>query len=60
MLKDEKELGDYMSEKSCDRCGAHRLKLESLSVHVASRNIGDILDMPIDKTLEFFKDETKF
>ncbi len=60
MLKDEKELGDYMSEKSCDRCNAHRLKQESLAVHVASRNIGDILDMPIDKTLEFFKDDKNF
>jgi len=60
MLKDEKDLGDYMSEKSCDRCSAHRLKQESLAVRVASRNIGDILDMPIDKTLEFFKDEKNF
>jgi len=60
MLKDEKDLGDYMSEKICDRCGGHRLKQESLSVRVASKNIGEILDMPIDKTLEFFKDEKNF
>lgn len=60
MLKDEKELGEYMSEKSCDRCGAHRLKLESLSVYVAKHNIGDILDMPIDKTVEFFQNRKNF
>mgnify|MGYP001773856006 FL=1 len=60
MLKDEKELGEYMSEKTCDKCTAHRLKQESLAVRVASRNIGDILDMPIDKSLEFFQDEKNF
>ncbi len=60
MIKDEKNLSDYMSEKSCDRCSAHRLKQESLSVHVASKNIGSLLDMPIDKTLEFFQNEKNF
>ena len=60
MLKDEKELGSYMVEKSCDKCQAHRLTQESLAVFVARKNIGDILDMPIDKTVEFFKDEKNF
>ena len=60
MLKDEKDLGDYMSEKVCDRCNGHRLKQESLAVRVAKKNIGEILDLPIDKTLEFFKDEKNF
>jgi len=60
MLKDEKDLGEYMAEKSCDRCDSHRLKQESLNVQVAQRNIGEILDMPIDKTLEFFLNEDNF
>ncbi|WP_458701084.1 excinuclease ABC subunit UvrA [Sulfurospirillum sp. 1307] len=60
MLKDEKDLGDYMSEKVCDKCGGHRLKEESLAVRVAKKNIGEILDLPIDKTLEFFQDEKNF
>ncbi|MDA3908643.1 MAG: excinuclease ABC subunit UvrA, partial [Sulfurimonas sp.] len=60
MLKDEKDLGEYMTEKSCDRCGGHRLKQESLGVQVSNRNIGHILDLPIDKTLEFFNDEKNF
>lgn len=60
MLKDEKDLGEYMSEKVCDKCKGHRLKQESLGVEVASKNIGAILDMPIDKSLEFFKDENNF
>lgn len=60
MLKDEKEIGEYMSEKVCDSCGGHRLKPESLSVKVASKNIGEILDMPIDEALKFFQDEKNF
>jgi excinuclease ABC subunit A len=60
MLKDEKELGDYMSEKSCDTCGGYRLKKESLAVKVSAKNIADILELPIDKCLEFFKDEENF
>ena len=60
MLKDEKELGDYMSEKKCDTCGGHRLKKESLAVHVAEKKISDILELPIDQCSAFFKDEKNF
>ncbi|NCD11468.1 MAG: excinuclease ABC subunit UvrA [Epsilonproteobacteria bacterium] len=60
MLKDEKELGEYMSEKVCDTCGGYRLKKESLAVRVAGKNIADILEMPIDKCLEFFKNDENF
>ncbi len=60
MLRDEKDLGDYMSEKVCDNCGGHRLKPQNLAVKVAGKNIGDILELPIDKCYEFFKDEKNF
>lgn len=60
MLKDEKELGEYMSEKVCDTCGGYRLKKESLSVKLADKNIANILELPIDKCLDFFKDENSF
>jgi excinuclease ABC subunit A len=60
MLKDEKDISEYMSEKVCDKCGGHRLKAESLSVQVASKNIGEILDLPIDQSLQFFQDEKNF
>jgi len=53
MLKDEKELADYMSEKVCDVCGGHRLKRESLAVKVADTQIAQLLEMPIAKTYEF-------
>ncbi|WP_041956776.1 excinuclease ABC subunit UvrA [Sulfurospirillum arsenophilum] len=60
MLKDEKELGDYMSEKTCDTCGGYRLKQESLTVRLAKKNIADILELPIDQCLAFFQDEKNF
>ncbi|DAB36627.1 MAG TPA: excinuclease ABC subunit A, partial [Sulfurospirillum cavolei] len=60
MLKDEKELGEYMSEKVCDTCGGHRLRKESLAVRVAGKRISDILELPIDQCLEFFKNNENF
>ena len=60
MLKDEKDINNFMSEKVCDNCGGHRLKPEHLAVKVSDRGIGDILELPIDKSYEFFKDEKNF
>ncbi|QOP43713.1 excinuclease ABC subunit UvrA [Sulfurimonas sediminis] len=60
MLKDEKELSDYMSEKVCDVCGGHRLKRESLAVKVADTKIAQLLEMPIAKTYEFFANDENF
>ncbi len=60
MIKDEKELADYMSEKVCDVCDSHRLKRESLAVKVAQKGIADILDMPIAKSYDFFANEDNF
>ncbi len=60
MLKGEKDINDYMSEKICSNCQGYRLKKESLAVKVAGCNIADILDMPIEKSYEFFSDEKNF
>lgn len=60
ILKDEKDLNEFMSEKICDRCGGHRLKRSSLSVKVANKAIGEILDMPIEKSVKFFQDDKNF
>jgi len=60
MIKDEKELADYMSEKVCDVCLSHRLKRESLAVKVADKGIAELLDMPIAKTYDFFANEDNF
>ena len=60
MIKDEKELAEYMSEKTCDKCGGHRLKSESLAVKVASIGVADILQMPIEDSYAFFEKESNF
>jgi len=60
MVKDEKEMDAYMTEKVCDSCGGHRLKAPSLSVKVANSGIANILDMPIEKSHAFFQDEKNF
>ncbi|EOI4377388.1 excinuclease ABC subunit UvrA [Campylobacter jejuni] len=60
MLKDEKDLAEYMSEKICKDCGGHRLKPESLAVKVAKKSLGEILDMSIEDSTAFFADEKNF
>ncbi|SFV60453.1 Excinuclease ABC subunit A [hydrothermal vent metagenome] len=60
MFSDEKDMSDYMTEKVCDRCNGHRLRPRSLAVKVEGKNIADIIDMPIEKSYEYFKDEKNF
>ena len=60
MVKDEKDMEAYMTEKVCDSCGGHRLKAPSLAVKVANSGISNILDMPIETSHAFFQDEKNF
>lgn len=60
MLKDSKEIDEYMSEKICSVCNGHRLKAESLAVKVAQKSISDIIDMSIEDCVKFFSNEANF
>lgn len=60
VFRDERDLADYMSEKPCGACKAHRLKPESLSVKVSSKGIGEVIDMPIEESYAFFAKEANF
>lgn len=60
MVKDEKEMAEYMTEKSCDSCNGNRLKPSSQSVYVAQKTISDILNIPIEDAHSFFQDEKNF
>lgn len=60
MIKDEKEMSEYMTEKKCDSCNGNRLKPSSQSVFVAGKTISDILNIPIEDAHAFFQDETNF
>ena len=60
MFKDEKDLQDYMSEKTCNVCGGHRLRRESLAVDVAGQKISDVISRPIEESYRWFADEETF
>jgi excinuclease ABC subunit A len=49
------ELQEYMIEVPCPECGGRRLKPEALSVTIASKNIGEVVELPITDTLTFFE-----
>jgi len=48
-------LEEYMVEQPCPSCGGRRLKPESLAVLVHARSIGDVVDLPVERALEFFE-----
>jgi len=48
------QLEAFLVEMPCRDCKGRRLKPESLSVLLAGRSIGDVVDMPVDDALEFF------
>ncbi|MBX7490278.1 excinuclease ABC subunit UvrA [Helicobacter turcicus] len=60
MFKDNKDLGDYMSEKTCEACNGHRLLPQSLAVKVSNKNIGDLLDFSIEECYGFFANPKSF
>jgi excinuclease ABC subunit A len=50
-----REIERFMQERPCTACGGKRLKPEVLAVTVSGRNIIDICDLDIDKSLKFFE-----
>jgi len=48
-------LEEFMIEQPCQTCGGKRLKAESLAVLVAGRSIGDVVDLPVQRAIEFFQ-----
>lgn len=50
-----KEMEKYMRVGPCKECLGKRLKPESLAVTVGEKNIWQVNELSIDKTLEFFK-----
>ncbi len=60
MIKDEKEMSEFMTEKSCSDCNGNRLKPSSQSVFVAQKTISEIINKPIEDAHNFFQDEKNF
>ncbi|HET6576913.1 MAG TPA: excinuclease ABC subunit UvrA [Gemmatimonadales bacterium] len=48
-------LEEFMIEQPCQSCGGQRLKAESLAVLVDGRGIGDVVDLPVERAIEFFE-----
>ncbi|MGH7581667.1 MAG: excinuclease ABC subunit UvrA [Gemmatimonadales bacterium] len=48
-------LEEYMVEQACPVCEGKRLRPESLSVIIAGRNIGEVVDLPVDEAVAFFE-----
>ncbi len=47
-------LEEFMIEQPCQTCRGKRLRPESLAVTVNGRGIGDIVDLPVERAMEFF------
>jgi len=60
MSHESKDFDDYMTETVCDECNGHRLRPRSLAVKIEGKNIADIIDMPIEKSYEYFSNEENF
>ena len=60
MIKDEKDMAEFMTEKVCSDCNGNRLKPSSQAVKVASKTIGDIINLPIEESHAFFNNEENF
>ena len=48
-------LGRYVNTQKCPECDGARLNREARHVFVAGRTLAEMLDLPIDEALEFFK-----
>ena len=51
----QKEIEDYMREIICPECHGKRLKPESLAVTVLDKNIADLVNLDLQKLLNFFE-----
>jgi excinuclease ABC subunit A len=49
------ELQEFMIEVPCSECGGKRLKKEALSVTVEGQSIGDVVEMPVTESMQFFE-----
>ncbi|MDX1568397.1 MAG: excinuclease ABC subunit UvrA, partial [Longimicrobiales bacterium] len=49
------QIEDYMTTLPCAECGGSRLARQSRSVTVGGRSLADVVDLPLDRALEFFE-----
>ncbi len=49
------QIGQYMREIPCKTCGGKRLRPEALAVTIEDKNIIEITDLPVSRTLEWVR-----
>ncbi|MDP9349504.1 MAG: excinuclease ABC subunit UvrA, partial [Gemmatimonadota bacterium] len=49
------QLEEYMSVLPCNVCGGSRLRPESLAVTLGGRSIGEVVSLPVNEALDFFR-----
>lgn len=49
------QMRKYMTELPCPACHGYRLNQRALAVKIDGQNIGQVSDLPISKTIDFFK-----
>ncbi len=49
------QIGQYMREIPCKTCGGKRLRPEALAVTIEDKNIIEVTDWPVSRTLEWMK-----
>jgi excinuclease ABC subunit A len=50
------QLEEYMSTLPCTGCGASRLRPESRAVTVGGRSLAEVVDLPVNRALAFFRE----
>ena len=48
-------LEEFMTEQPCQTCKGKRLRPESLAVLVHGTSIGDVVELPVERAIEFFE-----
>ncbi|WP_253299875.1 excinuclease ABC subunit UvrA [Wolbachia endosymbiont of Chironomus riparius] len=54
MVYDEALVGQYSSVMNCKNCDGFRLKKEALSVKISDKHIGEVANLSIDESLDWF------
>ncbi|MBM6615679.1 excinuclease ABC subunit UvrA [Desemzia sp. RIT804] len=49
------QMRQYMTELPCQVCGGKRLNEQALSVKINGKNIGEVCEYPIEKSVSFFE-----
>ncbi|MCK9272823.1 excinuclease ABC subunit UvrA [Candidatus Gracilibacteria bacterium] len=50
-----KKINQYITEMECDECDGYRLKKEYLNIFVGGKNIGELTNLSVAKSIDYFK-----